>query len=98
MGSVTARLARQTGLPVRTVGGLHLMASADAPAFLDACSAAGVRVLGFEGFRVLEDSVEPEMDVITDLSDLVDPEESIREARAVVESAESDLFFDFTLE
>lgn len=77
MGPMTTELAGRAGLSVRAVGGLGLIAATDAPAFLGACSGVGVHVLGVEGFRASDGGVEPDMDAIADLSDVLDPDESV---------------------
>lgn len=94
---MTTELAGRAGIAIRAVGGLELIAAAEAPAFLDACSGVGARVLGVEGFRIWEGGVEPDMNAIADLSGVLDPDDSVAEARGFVSAAASDLSFDFTL-
>lgn len=95
---LTAELATAVGIPVRRTGSLELIPSFDAAAFLDECSKAGVRVLGFEGFRMTDGETRPDMSAIADLSDVEDPTASVEEARIIVdEIAASDLLLEFTL-
>jgi hypothetical protein len=49
-------------------GGLTLFQAADALAFIDAARAHGVPVLAVETFLVTENTTEPQMDHILDLS------------------------------
>ena len=58
---LTLALGRQAGIDIREVGGLQLVAFADAWTFLDACVDAGVLVLGIEGFRLDSGQVRPDM-------------------------------------
>jgi hypothetical protein len=99
-GSVglTADLAATVGIPVRQVGSLELIAAGDSGPFLDACSAAGIRVLGIEGFRLSEGVTRPDMSAIADLSRIEKSSESVEAARSFVqEVATSDLMLEFTL-
>jgi hypothetical protein len=62
---------------------------------LEACRAAGVRVLGVEGFRIAGEAVQPDMDAILDLSDVLDPEVSVSEARRFLRAvADQELMFE----
>jgi hypothetical protein len=98
VGSVEA-LARRAGVRVRTVAGLELVNSLDAPALLEAFRNAGLRVLGAEGFRLDgPDAVRPAMDTILDLSSVEDPERSVIEAEHFIRSVSTpDLFFEFVV-
>lgn len=94
-----SELARRGGVSLRRIGTVDLVDAADAPAFLDACASAGTRVLGVEGFHVVDGGVVPDMEAIADFSSLTDSNESVREARAfVVATADPDLAFEFILE
>lgn len=95
---LTAELAAAVGIPVRRTGSLELVRSLDAVAFLDECSKAGVRVLGFEGFRITDGETRPDISAIADLSDVEDPTESVEEARTIVDDiAAPALLLEFTL-
>ncbi len=95
---LTAELAAALGIPVRRTGSLELIPSSDAATLLDECSKAGVRVLGFEGFRVTDGETRPDMSAIADLSDVEDPTESVEEARTIVDQIVApDLLLEFTL-
>jgi hypothetical protein len=75
------RLAADADVLLRWHAGLPLVAARDADAFLDACDAEPVRVLGIEGFYLQGDDVRPDMSRIADLSSVADPAESVKEAR-----------------
>lgn len=91
-------LGRQAGIDIREVGGLQLVALADAWAFLDACVAAGVLVLGIEGFYFDNDQVRPDMGAIADFSQMANSEESVLEARSFLGAVgRPEMLFDFTL-
>jgi hypothetical protein len=91
-------LGRKAGIEIREVGGLQLVALADARAFLEACEAAGVLVLGVEGFRLDSGQVHPDLGAIADFSQLTDSRESVLEARSFVEAVgQPEMLFDFAL-
>lgn len=95
-----AMVARRAGIAVTMRGALTLVAAADAARFLDACAADGLRVLGFEGFRLDGQSVVPVMEAIADFSSgsPISAEHSIRESRRVLELVRHlASFFDFVL-
>jgi hypothetical protein len=93
-----AYLAKRAGVRLHPRPGADLVAAADAPRFLDACEAEGVRVLGAEGFYLRGDELWVDMERIADLSSVTDPDESIREARLFVGMVSApDLLLDFTL-
>ncbi len=99
---LTEEIARRMGLRVTVDGGLPLIASADADAFLDGCQRSGVRVLGIDGLRIQGPHTVPDMGAIADFSrlkagDLIS--ESILEARRFVRLVGTpDMLFDFTLD
>jgi hypothetical protein len=74
-------LFRRAGVHVPPDGGLRLLDPADVDAVLDAAEASGTQILGIEGFRRLDDGVQPEMDAILDLSSMSDATESVRASR-----------------
>ena len=95
---LTSEIASYLGMEVRRAGSLELIASSDAEALLDECARRGVRVLGFEGFRLADGETRPDMSAIADLSDVTEPAESVEEARAIVGAlAEPELMLEFTL-
>lgn len=95
---LTVNLAQQAQIDVRDVGALHLIALADTEAFLDTCEAAGVLVLGVEGFYLDTAQARPEMDAIADFSRLTGYEESIFEARCFIKAVgRPGMLFDFAL-
>lgn len=95
---LTSEIAASVGMDVRRAGSLELIASADAEALLDECARRGIRVLGFEGFRLVDGETRPDMSAIADLSDVTEPAESVEETRAIVAAlAGPDLMLEFTL-
>lgn len=93
---LTLALGRQAGIDIREVGGLQLVAFADAWTFLDACVDAGVLVLGIEGFRLDSGQVRPDMGAIADFSQMTNSRESILEARSFIETVgQPEMLFDF---
>ena len=95
---LTLALGRQAGIDVREVGGLQLVALADVRTFLDTCVAAGVLVIGIEGFRLESGQVRPDMGAIADFSQVTDSEESVLEARSFIETVgQPGMLFDFAL-
>ncbi|MCP4674702.1 MAG: hypothetical protein GY854_04140 [Deltaproteobacteria bacterium] len=91
-------LARHSGLQLRKVGSLQLVAFPDVQYFLDACMAAGILVIGIEGFSTEDGEVRPDMSAIADFSELTRSSQSIVEARMFVDSVgRPEMLFDFTL-
>jgi hypothetical protein len=98
MGSVIAELAERAGISLRDAGGLRLVMGMDTPAFLDACLTAHCRIVGIEGFDIVNDGVRPDMEAIADFSAVDDPAESVAEARRFVGALDDqDRAFDFVL-
>lgn len=92
-------LAKRAGVRLRSRPGVDLVAAADAPRFLDACEAEGVRVLGLEGFTLRGEELWVDMERIADFSSVTDPDESVREGRLFVARVTAPgLLFDFTLD
>jgi hypothetical protein len=92
------RLAEEAGVPLERRPGADLVAASDAPAFLDACAAHGVRVLGVDGFFLEPDGLYPDMARILDLSSVTDHAESVAEARRfVLRETVPGLLLDFVL-
>lgn len=94
-------VARRAGVTLTTRGGLLLVDFGDTAAFLDACAAEGVRVLGIEGFRIDASGVTPDMDAIADFSMPPGPgtvEEAIRASRTYLRAVKPDLMFEFVLD
>ena len=95
---LTLALARRAGIGIREVGGLELVAFADTRFFLDACVAAGVLVLGIDGFYFDNGHVSPDMGAIADFSQMTNSEASVLEARSFIEVAgQPEMLFEFTL-
>ena len=95
---LTLTLGRRAGIGIREVGGLQLVAFADARAFLDACVAAGMLVLGIEGFYFDNRQVRPDMGAIADFSQMTNSKESVLEARSFIDAVgRPEMLFDFTL-
>ncbi len=95
---LTVALGRRAGVAIRVRGGLELVAFADSQAFLAACEAAGVLVLGVEGFHLEGDHVRPDMGAIADFSQVRDCKASVLEARAFIEAVgRPKMLFDFVL-
>jgi hypothetical protein len=91
-------LAEEAGIQIHSRPGTRLIAVEDAPAFLDACATRRVRVLGFEGFYLRGDELHVDGSRIADLSSVTDVDQSIAEARRIVdEVATVELMLDFTL-
>jgi ATP-dependent DNA ligase len=68
-------------------------------AFLDACAARDLRVLGVEGFYVEGEAVRADMSRIADFSSVTDDRESIDEAKRFVDAvATPGLMLYFTLD
>lgn len=97
MGSVEA-LAESAGIALERRGGVALVRSADAAAFLDEADRHGAVVLGAEGFRLNGPDLVPDLDAILDLSGMDDRGRSLEEARAFVEAvATPELLFEFVV-
>lgn len=98
MGPI-ADAARVAGVPLRHVAGLQLVGSTDAIQLIHALRAAGLRIVGAEGFRLVgDDAVRPAMDAILDLSGLDDPKQSAEEAEMFLRSvAMPELWFEFSV-
>lgn len=91
------KIASRAGLTVEKRGSLRLIQSVDASAFLDACDAEGLRILGIEGFFRKQDALVPDMDAIADFSDASGC--SILDARKFVAEVKSpSLMLDFAIE
>lgn len=81
------------------VGGLQLVAAADALAFLEACASSNVRILGVESFRQTYQGVKSDIDGIADFSAIDDPARSVAEAGDFVRNALGPgLAFEFVIE
>lgn len=95
---LTLTLAIPAGIDIRESGGLELVPFAEASSFLDACAAAGMLVLGIEGFNFDGGEVRPDMNAIADFSQLTDSEGSVLEARSFIEAVgRQEMLFDFAL-
>lgn len=95
---LTEEIAGQVGIKVVKRGSLVLVAYSDAMVLLDGCEAAGMRVLGIEGFLLRGNLVVPDMDLIADFSDMKLASASILEARKFISSVSiNGDVFDFSL-
>ena len=83
------RVARAAGVPVRLEHGLALISADDAAAFLDACEAAGVTVLGIDGYGP---DGRPDLQVIAECPSVADARQFVASVRR------PGLLLDFTLE
>lgn len=98
MGRV-ADLAATVGVVPVLQGSLVLLSASDAVQVIEAAGTRGVRVLGMEGFRVVGQRVEPDMDSILDLSEVVDEAASVTEATAfLLAQPHEGLMFDLALD
>ena len=92
-------VAEAVGVRCHVVNGATLIACDDADAFLAGCLDAGVRVIGAEGFELIDGSRRPDMRAMLDLGDLTDPTRSAAEAGEFVSSVcRSGLLLEFQLE
>ena len=100
-GSLERRIAKRFGVPHSLRGGMVLIASSDADAFLVGCESVGACVLGIEGFRIVEGATIPDMSLILDLTmggKVPSARDSVRAARLFLrEHVPSDVLLDFTL-
>ncbi len=95
---LTLALGRMAGIAIREVGGLQLVTFADTEAFLAACVAADVLVLGVEGFYLESEHARPDMDAIADFSQISDCKESVLETQRFIEAVgQPTMLFDFAL-
>jgi hypothetical protein len=96
---LTEQLAEQAGVRLHRRPGVDLITVEDAHAFLDACAARRVRILGVEGFYQRGNELHVDMSRIADFSSVTDASQSIDESRRFVdEVAAADLMLDFTLD
>jgi hypothetical protein len=94
----THEIAKAAGVPFRFAANAALIACDDALAFLDACRAARVQILGAEGFVLMDGGRRPDMQIILDLSNVNDANASVDEAQIfVAEVAREGLMFEFQL-
>jgi hypothetical protein len=75
------QLAERAGVRLDRRLGIDLIAVDDAGAFLDACAAGGVRILGVESFYLRGDEIHGYLSRIADFSAISDPGESVAESR-----------------
>ena len=94
----THEIAKAAGVPFHLTSSATLIACDDAHAFLEACGAASIRVVGAEGFDLIEGGCRPDMRVILDLSGVDDAQASVDEARTfVADVCRNGLLFEFQL-
>lgn len=93
------QLSEQAGVRLHRRPGADLIAVEDAHAFLDACVARSVRILGIEGFYLRGEEIHVDMSRIADFSSITHASQSIDESRRFVdEVAAPDLMLYFTLD
>ena len=93
---LTSRIAQSVGVDVALHGSMELINHRHIARFLTGCEAHDVHVLGIEGFRVREGSIQPDMNAILDCSYVSDRNRSRAEARDFIERmAATDLSYDF---
>lgn len=94
-------VVRQFAIPHVVRGSMTLIPARDAEAFLVGCEQAGARLLGIEGFRIVDGATVPDMGLVLDLTvGGMDPTalESFRAARRFLrEHVPSDVLLEFTL-
>jgi hypothetical protein len=99
VGSMMDDLARRAGVTIQRTGALDLIPAAGASAFVNASSEAGVRILGIEGFKIIDGDARPDMTAIADFSDIRGEPASNAEAVAFMKSLnDPELMFEFTLD
>lgn len=92
-------LAAAAGVVPLTHGSLALFSAPEAVRLAEAAGDRGIRVLGAEGFRVAGDMIEPDMDSILDVSDVVELAASVTEVIAFLQAqADESLMFDVVLD
>jgi hypothetical protein len=70
MQNVIERIAQTSGVPLRYLGALRLVRRQDCEQLVNACRSGSVRIVGIEAFKVVGDTVTPDMDMIADFSSL----------------------------
>ncbi|MDA0167905.1 hypothetical protein OJ998_02315 [Solirubrobacter taibaiensis] len=92
-------LAQAAGLRCYVDTGATLFACHDGMRLLSACRNAEVRVIGVEGFDIIDGQRRPDMTAILDLSNVEDPTDSVEDAQGfVAEVCRPGLFLEFDLE
>ena len=66
---------------------MHLFKAEQMMEIVDACEAAGLRIYGFDGFRLLGESIQPLMEYSPDYSDVKDIEKIYMMARLFLREA-----------
>lgn len=97
MGQVASEIAREARIRMHRIGRSELLGRDGLESFLEACKRVEGLIVGIEGFRLIGDRIEPDMEWIADFSQLSDPAESVSEAREFLEEAPNDLYFDFDI-
>lgn len=91
-------IAKAAGVPYLLTEGATLISCDDAQAFLEACRAARVQVVGAEGFDLADGACRPDMRAILDLSEMDDASSSVDEAQAFAgQTCRESLMFEFQL-
>jgi hypothetical protein len=80
---------------------MALIAASDAQAFLSGCESVGARLLGIEGFRIVEGATVPDLGLILDLTiggNVPSAPDALRAARRFLsDHVPSDVLLDFCL-
>jgi hypothetical protein len=92
------RIAKDAGVRFHVTSTATLISCDEAPSFLEACRSERVKIVGAEGFDLVEDGLRPDMRAILDLSSVDDASGSIDDAqRFVAELCREGLMFEFQL-
>ena len=92
-------VAQTAGLRCHLGTGATLFPCEDGLQLLDACRDASIRVIGIEGFDVVDGQRRPDMATILDLGNVEEPADSVEEAqRFIAEVCRLGLFLEFDLE
>jgi hypothetical protein len=96
-----AEIAASVGITVRRSGQMELVATCDLAHFLEAARTHNARILGLEGFRIVDTSIVPDMNAIADFSSIADSStnaETIHEALQFLSNVNGpDLLYEVTL-
>lgn len=83
---------------------MYLYNKNDANQLLEVLFNKNIGVLGVEGFRIIDNKIQPDMDFIADCSELFlnNPQEfvsvSINGIRSFLDEASEDMFFEFVVQ
>jgi hypothetical protein len=105
MCALIEKLSGSLGISAKSHGNLTLIAIEDCGRIIEACESSSILILGIEAFRLEEQFVIPEMDLIADYSGLASMpwEDACLEAARSAESyfskvkGRTELWFEFYL-